>query len=99
MQMKINFLCKDSILAAPLVIEIARCLDLAKQRGQGGVLEELGVFFKAPLMVNGAEPEHAWPEQERRFRAWLDGEGAPGTPTERSEQSLKAAAASLADVR
>lgn len=99
MQMKINFLCKDSILAAPLVIEIARCLDLAKQRGQGGVLEELGVFFKAPLMVNGAEPEHAWPEQERRFRAWLDGEGGRGTPGERSEQSLKAAAASLADVR
>jgi myo-inositol-1-phosphate synthase len=92
MQMKINFLCKDSILAAPLVIEIARCLDLAKQRGHGGVLEELGVFFKAPQMTNGAEPEHAWPEQERRFRDWLDG------GTNRAEQSLKAAAASLADV-
>jgi myo-inositol-1-phosphate synthase len=92
MQMKINFLCKDSILAAPLVIEIARCLDLAKQRGHGGVLEELGVFFKAPQMTNGAEPEHAWPEQERRFRDWLD------NGTSRAEKSLKAAAASLADV-
>jgi myo-inositol-1-phosphate synthase len=75
-----------------LVIEIARCLDLAKQRGQGGVLEELGVFFKAPLMANGAEPEHAWASQESRFRAWLDG------GTARGEKSLKAAAASLADV-
>jgi myo-inositol-1-phosphate synthase len=56
------------------------------------VLEELGVFFKAPQMSNGAEPEHAWPEQERRFRDWLD------NGTGRAEKSLKAAAASLADV-
>jgi len=56
------------------------------------VLEELGVFFKAPQMTNGGEPEHAWPEQERRFRAWLD------NGTDRAEKSLKAAAASLADV-
>ena len=97
MQLKVNFLCKDSILAAPLVIEIARCLDLAQQRGHAGVLEELGVFFKAPLMANGAEPEHAWPEQERRFRTWLT-KGVTGS-TERVEQSLKAAAAGLANVR
>jgi myo-inositol-1-phosphate synthase len=35
MQIKVNFLCKDSVLAAPLVIEIARVLDLAQQRGEG----------------------------------------------------------------
>ena len=82
MQMKINFLCKDSILAAPLVIEIARCLDLAKQRGQGGVLEELGVFFKAPLMANGAEPEHAWGRAGAPVprAGWTRGPGVPRSP-------------------
>ena len=49
MQLKVNFLCKDSILAAPLAIEIARCLDLAKRRNEKGVLEEVGVFFKFPM--------------------------------------------------
>ena len=48
MQLKVNFLCKDSILAAPLAIEIARCLDLAKQRNEKGVLEEVGVFLQIP---------------------------------------------------
>ncbi len=48
MQLKVNFLCKDSILAAPLAIEIARCLDLAKQRDEKGVLEEVGVFLQIP---------------------------------------------------
>ena len=42
MQIKVNFLCKDSILAAPLVIELVRVLDLAQQRGQGGIQEQLG---------------------------------------------------------
>ena len=49
MQLKVNFLCKDSILAAPLAIEIARCLGLADRRGQGGVQEQMGAFFKAPM--------------------------------------------------
>ena len=48
MQLKLNFLCKDSVLAAPLVVEIARVLDLAAQRGEGGVQEQMGLFFKAP---------------------------------------------------
>ena len=73
MQLKLNFLCKDSVLAAPLVIEIARSLRLARSRGQGGVQEQLGVFFKAPQTRAGAEPEHALLEQHRRFDAWLDG--------------------------
>ncbi len=50
MQIKVNFLCKDSILAAPLAIEIARCLGLAERRGEGGVQEQMGLFFKAPMM-------------------------------------------------
>lgn len=70
MQLKINFLCKDSILAAPLAIEIARCLDLAKQRGNGGIQEDLSVFFKLPMVKNGS-PTHAFHKQEAMFLDWL----------------------------
>ncbi len=73
MQIKINFLCKDSVLAAPLVIEIARSLGLARSRGQGGVQEQFGLFFKAPQTLGGRDPEHGLLEQQRRFDAWLDG--------------------------
>ncbi len=72
MQMKVNFLCKDSVLAAPLVIEIARVLDLAAQRGQGGVQEQLGLFFKAPqTRTPGADPVHAFHEQQLILDEWL----------------------------
>lgn len=73
MQLKINFLCKDSILAAPLVIEIARLLDLAKQRGKAGVFEELAVFFKLPQTdeAAGKNAVHALPEQEKMLLDWL----------------------------
>jgi myo-inositol-1-phosphate synthase len=72
MQLKVNFLCKDSILAAPLAIEIARCLDLAKQRGLSGVLEEVGVFFKYPMTkVKDAKPENALHRQEAVLLDWL----------------------------
>ncbi|MBP0445876.1 inositol-3-phosphate synthase [Roseomonas sp. SSH11] len=74
MQIKVNFLCKDSVLAAPLALEIARVLDLAQQRGQGGVQEQLSVFFKAPMVANGHAPEHAFHLQERMLMDWL---GAP----------------------
>ena len=73
MQVKVNFLCKDSVLAAPLAIEIARSLDLARTRGEGGVQAQMGLFFKAPQTANGAEPVHALFEQQRIFDAWLDG--------------------------
>jgi myo-inositol-1-phosphate synthase len=71
MQMKVNFLCRDSILAAPLVIEIARVLDLAKQRGKGGIQEQLGIFFKAPMTPAGRREEHSFPVQERNLLDWL----------------------------
>lgn len=71
MQIKVNFLCKDSILAAPLVIEIARVLGLADKRGHGGVQEQLSVFFKAPMVANGHGPEHAFHTQERMLLDWL----------------------------
>lgn len=71
MQIKINFLCKDSILAAPLVIEIARLLRLAQVREEGGVQEQLGVFFKAPMVRNGHAPEHALHAQEQKLMSWI----------------------------
>jgi myo-inositol-1-phosphate synthase len=70
MQVKVNFLCRDSILAAPLAIEIARCLDLAKRRGEGGIQEQLSVFFKLPMSKAGT-PEHAFHKQEELLTAWL----------------------------
>ena len=71
MQIKVNFLCRDSILAAPLVIEIARVLDLARQRGKGGIQEQLGLFFKAPMTPVGKREEHSFPVQERVLMDWL----------------------------
>jgi len=71
MQLKVNFLCKDSILAAPLAIEIARCLDLAKQRGESGIVESLSLFFKLP-MSKDESPEHAFHKQEKMFLEWLN---------------------------
>ena len=72
MQIKVNFLCKDSILAAPLALEIARCLDLAKRKGRGGVAEALGVFFKAPMTREGEEPNHNFTEQQIELLRWLN---------------------------
>ncbi len=72
MQMKVNFLCRDSILAAPLVIEIARVLDVAKQRNRGGIQEQLGIFFKAPMTPAGKREEHGFNAQERNLLDWLN---------------------------
>lgn len=72
MQIKINFLARDSILAAPLVIELARLMDLAQRRGERGVQEQLGAFFKLPMTANAdAVPEHALHVQEQRLWTWL----------------------------
>lgn len=70
MQIKVNFLCKDSILAAPLAIEIARCLELAARRGESGVVEQLAAFFKLP-MTRGGRPEHAFHKQMEMLQQWL----------------------------
>ncbi len=75
MQVKLNFLCKDSVLAAPLVIEIARCLDLARRRGEGGAQEQLGVFFKSPATRDGRAPEHDFFRQQRALMDWLSIKG------------------------
>lgn len=73
MQLKVNFLCKDSILAAPLAIEIARCLNLAQRRGEKGVLEEISIFFKLPMVkMNGKKAENALHKQEQALIDWLN---------------------------
>ncbi|WP_259220747.1 inositol-3-phosphate synthase [Salinibacter ruber] len=72
MQLKLNFLCRDSILAAPLVIELVRCVDLADRTEQGGVQEHLGVFFKSPMVEKGHVPEHGLPSQQRALHQWLE---------------------------
>jgi myo-inositol-1-phosphate synthase len=58
MQIKIDFLCRDSILAAPIVLDLALFMDLATRAGQAGVQEWLSFYFKAPESAGGNEPEH-----------------------------------------
>jgi myo-inositol-1-phosphate synthase len=58
MQIKVNFLCRDSILAAPLVLDLALFLDLAGRSGMGGVQTWLSFYFKAPMEVETAPVEH-----------------------------------------
>jgi myo-inositol-1-phosphate synthase len=71
MQIKVDFQCRDSILAAPLAVELARLTDLAQQRGEGGVQRQLGWFFKAPMTADGGVPEHAFHRQEDVLLDWL----------------------------
>jgi len=58
MQIKIDFLCRDSILAAPLVLDLALFLDLARRAGMHGVQEWLSFYFKSPMTLPGLYPEH-----------------------------------------
>jgi myo-inositol-1-phosphate synthase len=58
MQIKINFLCKDSILAAPIVLDLALFLDLAKRSGMSGIQEWLSFYFKSPQTAPELRAEH-----------------------------------------
>src|SRR6187399_2084051 len=58
MQLKINFLCRDSILAAPIVLDVALFMDLAKRAGMHGIQEWLSFYFKSPVHAPGLYPEH-----------------------------------------
>jgi myo-inositol-1-phosphate synthase len=58
MQIKIDFLCRDSILAAPLVLDLALFLDLARRAGMHGVQEWLSFYFKSPMTLPELYPEH-----------------------------------------
>ena len=58
MQIKINFLCRDSILAAPIVLDLALFMDLAKRANMSGIQEWLSFYFKSPQTAPGLRPEH-----------------------------------------
>lgn len=58
MELKINFLCRDSILAAPLVLDLVLFADLAKRSGFKGIQEWLSFYFKSPIHMPEAVPEH-----------------------------------------
>ncbi|HJN42937.1 MAG: inositol-3-phosphate synthase [Vicinamibacterales bacterium] len=58
MQLKVNFLCRDSILAAPIVLDLVLFLDLAKRAGMSGIQEWLSFYFKSPVHARGLYPEH-----------------------------------------
>ncbi len=58
MQLKINFLCRDSILAAPIVLDLALLMDFAHRAGFSGTQEWLSFFFKSPMTAPNLYPEH-----------------------------------------
>ena len=58
MQIKVNFLCRDSILAAPLVLDLALLSDFAHRAGMKGIQEWLSFYYKSPMAAAGLQPEH-----------------------------------------
>ena len=58
MQIKVDFLCRDSILAAPIVLDLALFMDLARRAGMSGIQEWLSFYFKSPMTAPGLYPEH-----------------------------------------
>jgi myo-inositol-1-phosphate synthase len=77
MQLKINFLCRDSILAAPVVLDLALFLDLAQRSGLHGTQEWLSFYFKSPMHAPALYPEHDLFIQLMKLKntlRWLKGE-------------------------
>jgi len=77
MQIKVDFLCRDSILAAPLVLDLALFSDLAKRAGFRGVQEWLSFYFKSPQTADGLYPEHDIFIQSMKLKntlRWMMGE-------------------------
>lgn len=77
MQIKVNFLCRDSILAAPLVLDVALLSDLASRAGLRGQQEWMSFFFKSPVHAPSAKPEHDLFIQQTKMKntlRWLRGE-------------------------
>ena len=70
MQIKINFLCQDSALAAPLVIDLVRLLDVAKRVGERGIQRQLSIFFKSPYTAPGETAVHDLFKQEKLLLDW-----------------------------
>ncbi|MCP4676009.1 MAG: inositol-3-phosphate synthase [Deltaproteobacteria bacterium] len=71
MQIKINFLCRDSILAAPIVLDLAIFMDLAQRAGFSGIQEWLSFFYKSPQTAEGLYAEHDLHIQKIKFKNTL----------------------------
>jgi myo-inositol-1-phosphate synthase len=78
MQIKVDFLCRDSILAAPLVLDLALLLDFGRRAGlPGGIQEWLSFYFKSPVTPAGLQPEHDLFIQQTKLKntlRWMMGE-------------------------
>ncbi len=77
MQIKIDFLCRDSILAAPIVLDLALFMDLAHRAGMSGIQEWLSFYFKSPMTAPGLYPEHDLFIQLMKLKntlRWMKGE-------------------------
>ncbi len=94
MQLKVNFLCRDSILAAPLVLDLALFGDLAQRSGMSGPQEWLSFYFKSPQVAEGERPVHDLFEQRRMLTDTL-GDLAARRPalSDTSEESVREPAA------
>jgi myo-inositol-1-phosphate synthase len=78
MQIKVDFLCRDSILAAPLALDLVLFMDLAQRAGMRGVQEWLSFYFKGPMTAPGLYPEHDIFIQLMKLKntlRWMKGEG------------------------
>jgi myo-inositol-1-phosphate synthase len=71
MQLKINFLCRDSILAAPIVADLAVFMDLAQRAGWKGIQEWLSFYYKSPQTAPGLYAEHDLHIQKIKFKNTL----------------------------
>ncbi len=71
MQIKVDFLCRDSILAAPLVLDLILFSDLAKRAGMKGIQEWLSFYYKSPMTAEGLYPEHNLFIQEMKLKNTL----------------------------
>ena len=71
MQIKINFLCRDSILAAGSVLDLVRLLEYCQREGERGIQEQLSFFFKSPTTVSGKEAIHDFFKQEGMLKDWF----------------------------
>ncbi|MGE3694938.1 MAG: inositol-3-phosphate synthase [Dehalococcoidia bacterium] len=77
MQIKVDFLCRDSILAAPIVLDLAIFMDLARRAGMKGIQEWLSFYFKSPQHAPNLYPEHDLFIQQTKFKntlRWMMGE-------------------------
>ncbi len=71
MQLKIDFLCRDSILAAPIVLDLVLFTDLAQRAGMKGTQEWLSFYYKSPMTAPGLYPEHNLFIQEMKLKNTL----------------------------